>query len=204
MIFRYSKANASFSSQPPPQTNIMPMNMVSLHRRRPGGVIQKQNTQEQPYVEEPKPKTMLWGEPTWFLFHTLAEKVKPKDFPKVRESLIRIIIRICSNLPCPDCANHALQYMNGINFEVVQTKEQLKTLLWQFHNAVNQRKNYKMFPFEKLDKYARANTNNIAQNFLHHFEKRTYSMRVGTHSFHRSMAITEIRKWLSSNIHFFQ
>ena len=51
MIFRYSKANASFSSQPPPQTNIMPMNMVSLHRRRPGGVIQKQNTQEQPYVE---------------------------------------------------------------------------------------------------------------------------------------------------------
>ena len=117
MIFRYSKANASFSSQPPPQNNIMPMNMVSLHKRRPGGVIQKQNTQEQPYVEEPKPKTMLWGEPTWFLFHTLAEKVKPKDFPKIRESFIHIILRICSNLPCPDCANHALQYMNGINFE---------------------------------------------------------------------------------------
>ena len=48
--------------------------------------------------------TKTWGPCTWYLFHTLAEKVKEESFPLIKESLISLIIRICSNLPCPECA----------------------------------------------------------------------------------------------------
>ena len=42
--------------------------------------------------------TKTWGPCTWYLFHTLAEKVKEESFPLIKDSLISLIIRICSNL----------------------------------------------------------------------------------------------------------
>ena len=72
-----------------------------------------------------KPKKMRWGEPTWYLFHALAEKVKEDKFHIVRQELLNTIYSICKNLPCPLCANHATEYMNGINFNTIQTKQNL-------------------------------------------------------------------------------
>ena len=81
-------------------------------------------------------------------------------------------MRICNNLPCPDCTNHATAYMNRLNFDNIQTKEQLKLMLFQFHNNVNSKKGYLMFPMNKLDStYQRANTTNIITNFFSSFFK---------------------------------
>ena len=67
-----------------------------------------------------------WGKPTWQFFHMLAHKIKPEYFKQVRIELLNTIYSICSTLPCPVCSEHAKQYMNSINFNNIQTKEDLK------------------------------------------------------------------------------
>jgi len=156
-----------------------------------------------PPPEDPPRKKMIWGEPTWFLFHTLAQRVSEQHFSKIRHELFQLICRICANLPCPDCANHATQYMQGVNFDAITTKEQLKILLWQFHNVVNQKKGFPIFAFENLSKYDRANIGNIIHNFMHHFEQKGHNMRLAAHSFHRGLTITYIRKWFSTYSQYF-
>lgn len=155
-------------------------------------------------IRDDKPKTMTWGQPTWFLLHTIAQKVKDDQFPKIRRELFDIILKICNNLPCPDCATHATRYMQGINFDTIVTKQHLKDLLFRFHNSVNARKGYPLFEFKELDaKYSSANTVNIIQSFMIHFENRSYSSRVSAHNFHRGLAITKIKKWLFENARHF-
>jgi len=154
---------------------------------------------EQP--KEPKKKSMKWGEPTWFLFHTLAEKVKDSDFQIIRKDLINIIYTICMNLPCPDCAKHATEYMNNINLNAIQTKTQLKDMLFVFHNTVNSRKGFSIFPREELDlKYSRANTINIIKNFIVHFENKNKSIRMISDDIYRARISDNLKQWLNQNI----
>ena len=47
-------------------------------------------------VERPS-KKLPWGEPIWFLFHTLAHKIKEKSFLIVKNELLNIIFLICNN-----------------------------------------------------------------------------------------------------------
>jgi hypothetical protein len=85
-------------------------------------------------------KKMKWGEPTWFLFHTLSYKIKDEMFLQVKNEILNIFFLICRNLPCSICAEHATQYMQNINFNAIQTKQQLKDLFFEFHNTVNLKK----------------------------------------------------------------
>ncbi len=152
-----------------------------------------------------KPTNMVWGKPTWYMLHTLAEKIKSEYFPQLRVEILNIIMRICNNLPCPDCTNHATAYMNRLNFYNIQTKEQLKMMLFQFHNNVNsKKKGYPMFPMNKLDStYQRANTTNIITNFFHHFSKTNYSGRMGTENFHRTRTVRDIKEWIKVKAQYF-
>ena len=204
MYFKYPKAIITTQNKQEinPSINILRAqnrNIKIVRRVQP-----MVNPQIKPLLyEESNTNKMLWGEPTWFLFHTLAQKVNENSFPLIRKELFQLICRICGNLPCPECTNHATQYLHDINFDTITTKEQFKNMLWQFHNTVNSRKGYAQYPFNKLSIYERANAGNIVQNFLHHFEQKSYNMRLAAHTFHRSMAITYIRKWfLTYSQHF--
>jgi len=165
--------------------------------------LQKANTINQ-NIKEDRPKTMKWGQPTWFFLHTMAQKVKEDQFPKIRREFLDIIFKICNNLPCPDCATHATRFMQGVNFDTITTKQHLKDLLFRFHNAVNARKGFSQFDYKELDaKYSSAITMNIIHIFMQHFENKGYSARVSAHNFHRGMAIVTIKQWLSTNIQSF-
>ena len=154
---------------------------------------------------EPKKKSMKWGEPTWFMFHTLAEKVKPEYFSVIREEFINIIVTICSNLPCPDCARHAKQYMNGVNFNTIRTKDDLRILFYRFHNEVNAKKGFSIFPFDQLsDKYSKANTVNIVHYFMMHFEDKHKSLRMIADDLYRARICSQLRAWFSKNIGYFE
>ena len=155
-------------------------------------------------IVQPRVKEMLWGEPTWFLFHTLAEKVKPECYTEVCPELMTFIRRICNNLPCPDCTQHATRHINGINFATITKKEHLRLMLFDFHNKVNGRKQYESFPFNDLyAKYSAANTVNIARNFFHHFSKRHYSVRMGVDGYHRNQMLKDFQVWLESKYYCF-
>ena len=157
-----------------------------------------------PSPEIPKKKKMVWGEPTWFLFHTLAEKVHTEDFSKIRVELLNIIYTICVNLPCPDCAKHATDYMNKINYNTIQTKEQLKDMLFVFHNEVNKRKFVPLFNREDLEsKYSRANTIPVIQNFMTHFRNKHASIHMIANDIHRSRISNIMSEWFNNNIKYF-
>lgn len=201
MLFQ-NQRQTSGSSHQANATNINMIQPMGRNRVRPGATKVQSSIPEP--APEPRPKTMLWGKPTWYLFHTLAEKVRVDSFPQIRKELLSMIYRICNNLPCPDCANHATRYMQGVNFDAIQTKDDLKQMVWRFHNVVNQKKHYEILPLNDLDSvYSRANTENIIRNFLYHYEKRGYGMRSGTDGFHRTRMINDFKTWMKSNMRHF-
>ena len=150
---------------------------------------------------DPKVKKMKWGEPTWFLFHTLAEKVKPEYFQDIRVDLLNIIYAICTNLPCPDCARHATSYMNSINFSTIKTRDELRFMLHRFHNEVNAKKGFPAFPVEQLtSKYSVANTINIIHYFMPFFEDKHASVRMIADDMHRARLALQIKAWFNKHI----
>ena len=152
-------------------------------------------------VEPPKPKVMKWGEPTWYFFHTLAEKVKEEHFAEIRIELLNMINMICNNLPCPVCTEHAKQYMNGVNFNTIKTKTDLKWMLFHFHNEVNKRKGYPQYNQLLLDeKYSQAITTNIIHNFISVYENRTRGFKLLADELQRTRVIQILKTWLVANI----
>uniref|UniRef100_A0A6C0JY61 thiol oxidase n=1 Tax=viral metagenome TaxID=1070528 RepID=A0A6C0JY61_9ZZZZ len=188
------------------QDNISMMNIFSMNRfvRQ-----QKLNTQSvqtiQEVKQEPQKNKMKWGEPVWFFFHTIAEKVKQESFAIVRMELLQLITSICRNLPCPTCSEHATQYLANTNINKIQTKEQLIDFFYTFHNEVNKRKGFAQFPRELLyDKYSKANTLNIINHFLLNLLDKSYSIRMIADDFHRKRLVEDIKKWLGANLQHFQ
>jgi len=144
---------------------------------------------------------MKWGEPVWFLFHTLAHKIKAEEFAIIRLELIGYIVSICQNLPCPSCTNHATEYMKKVNFNRIETKEDLKRLLFDFHNKVNKEKKYPIFEFDKLDeKYETANTVNIIYHFFTNYNNKQFNVNMITANMHRERIVVNFKKWLNENI----
>jgi hypothetical protein len=164
-----------------------------------------QNNVSNDNSEIPNSKKMKWGEPIWFFFHMLAEKAKIESFHIIRSELLNIIYSICSNLPCPKCTNHAIEYMKRINFNSIQTKNDLKLFLFQFHNEVNQRKNIQPFPYNQLDdKYSKTNTINIINYFFSVYTQNSdFNVTMISYKLQRGMIINKIKKWISDNIQYF-
>ena len=155
---------------------------------------------------EPKKETskMLWGEPTWLLFHVLSYKIKEESFSVIREELLGYVYAICCNLPCPVCAEHAKTYMQGINFATIRTKEDFKKMMFVFHNVVNQRKGYALFDYAEFDsKYSNAVTNRIIQNFMYFFEDRKRGFKLVASDLYRKQLIERLKSWFNANIHHF-
>lgn len=155
-------------------------------------------------VDTSQPKKMKWGQPTWFLFHTLAEKVREENFKQIKSELIDLIISICGNLPCPICSEHATFYIHGIHVERIQTKMQLKEMLFNFHNSVNKRKDFPIFPLEELQsKYSTANTMAIIYNFINAFQDKHYGPRMIANDMFRNRLIERVKKWFVDNLRHF-
>jgi hypothetical protein len=155
-------------------------------------------------IDEQIPKKMKWGEPTWFLFHTMAHKIKEEHFNDMKLDILTIITTICNNLPCPNCANHATEYMKRVNYNSIKTKQELKNLFFQFHNEVNLRKGFPLFPFEQLDeKYSKALTKNIIQHFMIFFQDKHKSIHMIANDMHRARLSQNLKQWFNENIQYF-
>ena len=155
-----------------------------------------------PAPEEPNPPTkMKWGQPTWYALHCLAEKVKDDEFVSIRAELLNVIYMICANLPCPDCATHASDFLKSINYKMIQTKEQLKNVLYSFHNTVNAKKNMRIFPREELEsKYQNMDFVSTIYIFMRHFQDKHKSIRMIANDFYRSRIADQLKVWLKNNI----
>jgi hypothetical protein len=100
---------------------------------------------------------LLWGTYTWILFHWMSYQIKNEYFAEERTNLLQFIIDICGNLPCPNCREHASQYLSRMPLSMVKTKDNLIHYLYHFHNAVNIRGKKAYQPFSIIDRYKHVN-----------------------------------------------
>lgn len=153
-----------------------------------------------------KPIGMKWGKSIWTLFHTLAEKITDESFTVIGKDLINIIIKICSNLPCPTCSEHAMNYISKNRFSsaYIQTREQFRTELFKFHNSVNRDKGYPQFQMDKLtETYSELDTIAVVRDFLTVFKDKHFSIRMIANDFHKTRISTQLTSWFNNNITYF-
>lgn len=147
---------------------------------------------------------MLWGAPVWFMLHTIADKVLDEKFQEIRVDLLNIVYIIVTNLPCPICSDHAKEHFKSVNFNNIQTKEDFKYLLFDFHNLVNTRKQYPLFSYDELNaKYSKAITINILQNFMVQFTKNSGNIRLISEDLYRKRIISRTKTFFETNINCF-
>ena len=157
-----------------------------------------------PEIQPSDAASMTWGAPTWFFLHTLAEKIHETDFQLIRIELLNIITMVISNLPCPLCSDHGKIYLKSVNYDNIRFKEDLKKMLFEFHNLVNLRKHYALFSYDDLTvKYKTAITINVCQNFLMHFSKKSGNIRLISEDLHRQVMLNGIRDFLHTKMKYF-
>ena len=149
-------------------------------------------------------KEMKWAGPTWLFLHTLAEKVDESRFSEVRVGLLNTIYTVCTLLPCPICATHAKKFLDGVNFDTILKKEDLKRLLFEFHNSVSKEKNLPIFNYENMKIYETAVTIKVIQNFMFFFSKKSGSIRLISDDLHRTRTIVTMKAWFNENIKYFR
>ena len=181
------------------QNNFSVMRMASYVRNT--ATVQSQPT---PILPTPQDKKMEWGEPTWFVLHTLAEKIKDDNFNAICKDFLQIIYNICTNLPCPMCSQHAKEYIQNSYFFRIKSKDELKAFLYTFHNVVNKKKSYTLFDYSNLsEKYKAASTKSIIYNFMFHFQKRNKNVKMLANDMYRNRIVNSIKQWISTNIIYF-
>lgn len=176
-------------------------NIISMVQPRRKKNIVIKNREE--VIIDDKPK-MKWGPPVWFFFHTLAEKVHESKFEDLKADIMDIIRSVCNTLPCPICAEHATNYMKKIHDSSIQTKDDLKLMLFQFHNEVNKRKGYQEFPLSELNKkYESAVTINVVNSFIVTYREKSRNVQMIATEMSRDMILRNIRGWLNNNLIYF-
>jgi hypothetical protein len=173
-------------------TNIKPL-PLSLSNR-----VQK--IQQLPSNNTVSPK-LLWGPAIWYLFHGMAEKVKVDSFKNIRLDLLSNIQKVCGNLPCPTCSTHAVQYLKTVDMNKIQTKEDLKRMLYVFHNAVNKRTGKPEYSYTDLNtKYPTGNLRSIITVFFTYFEDKHKSVHMLSNDMYTMRISKDLRTWFTNNI----
>jgi hypothetical protein len=197
--------NQQYSNTNAPSRNSFKMFSRKIYPPASNSQINQGPTPQPTSAPQNDPKKIKWGPPTWYLFHTLAEKVNEKSFAYIKNDLINNIISICKNLPCPKCATHASEYMSKVNVNSIRTKSDLKNMLFIFHNEVNSRIGTPQFSYEELnDKYSRSITINIIQTFFVFFQDKSFNVSSITNNMHRGRLIESLKNWFLQNIQHFE
>ena len=140
----------------------------------------------------------VWGNSIWYLLHTLAEKINPENFIEQKNNLFETVKIICSNLPCPDCSEHAIKELKIVNIQNINDKTTFKIFLLEFHNRVNKRLNKQLFTLDELNtKYKTANLNGIIHNFNIVYNYPISNEKLMAHSFHRNSQNKQLNKYLN-------
>lgn len=147
---------------------------------------------------------MVWGPPVWTFLHTIVEKIKEEHFNIIRTNLLKHIYTICTNLPCPDCSQHAKTYLTKINFNTLNSKEKLKAMIFDFHNDVNSRKSKPLFQRINLDEqYKNQVLTTVFYNFVIKFKDKSASNRFIHEDMYRSSLTKNISGWFNANQEYF-
>ena len=134
-----------------------------------------------------------WGNISWILMHSLAQKVIENKFVNCKQILIKIIFDICNNLPCPDCREHANKLLKSSNINKVSNKKELISFLCEFHNNVNKKLKKPTKNIEEVEKqYSMAKLNMIIITFFRVYNSVMYNEKMLADSFRRKIFLKKL------------
>jgi len=148
------------------------------------------------------PAPEVWGPATWTLFHVLAEKVNQVVYPRIAGQLFDVIRRICSALPCPECAQDATIFLSKVKLHELRSKNDFKNMIYMFHNYVNSKKRKPLYNYANLEIYKRYNIVSVFNRFISVYHTKG-NMRLLSESFQRQLIVRSVREWFSRNVCFF-
>jgi len=117
----------------------------------------------------------VWGHITWLFFHTLAEKVRDEHYEEARPTIRKTLLDMCASLPCPECSQHATQYLSRVDFGRIRTRKDLKLMLFAFHNKVNRDLGKPQAGISQLDRYYHADIDQIVSFFMRTYDQQQFS-----------------------------
>jgi len=142
----------------------------------------------------------VWGPAIWYLFHTLAFKMKNQHFNEMKKSLLSFFVLVSANLPCPECTEHAQQETKNLDKSKITNKKELCTYFLNFHNKINARTNKKIFTIQEyISKYKQAVTRNVIFNFFNNMTKTDHNVKLMINSFYKTKAISSLKTWIVQN-----
>ena len=146
--------------------------------------------------------TKVWGPHVWTFLHCFCEKLNNNFFNLNKMEIIIFIKTIMFNLPCPLCSNDTIIKFKMVNYKKIKTKDELKMLIFYYHNNVNKKLKKKKANIEILEKYKNYNIYKCYKKFLNVYAKRyKFKLNVYSHTFlgKRNIATRNIIKWWNIN-----
>jgi hypothetical protein len=137
-----------------------------------------------------------WGPPIWTFFHTLAARIRDDSYQQVGPQIFILISKICRYLPCPECSEHATQFLANIRPQGYSTKTDLQRMLYVLHNVVNKRKNKPMPGEEILESYKNINVIDAYNKFIAAYNTRG-NMKLLADTFQRQLIVTDVKRWVT-------
>ena len=121
-----------------------------------------------------------WGPIVWNLIHNIPLKVG--SLQNISKA-VELINNMYSILPCPECRNHMIYYLENnkiifnqsTNFE--QCRKDLALYLYNFHNYVNQLTGKLPYPYTKFESTLQNSVNftELEKMFKNSINKKYYS-----------------------------
>ncbi len=147
----------------------------------------------------------IWGKYTWYLFHTMVEKIKEEYFEEEKNNLIGQIKNISANLPCPDCSEHASKLLNSYkNYHLIKSKENLINFIFEFHSIVNQKLEKDEFKKEDLKQYKETDLRKIVVLWNSNFKTVGVNTRMLTDTMRRNRIKNQFMQYIQNNIRKFE
>lgn len=148
-------------------------------------------------------KKALWGPIIWDLLHCLTIKIKDEKFIKCKEELIKIIVSIFNNLPCPECSKHAVYLSKKYNIQKIKEKKILIKAIFLIHEDVNKKLRKLTNEYSILDKYNNYDLKDVATKYVNALNVSHYSERMLLYSFSKKNFLNAFIKYIRSNINNF-
>ena len=141
-----------------------------------------------------------WGNITWLLIHTLTYKLQDTEVEHIPH-LWKVLVYICTTLPCDDCSAHAKRYLMAQS-SPPSTKQKLISYFWHMHNTINTRLNKpNMSVTDFKNKYKLANLRNISIRFIETFSLNTHATKGMLNTFSRNLLTSNFKKYINENHH---
>jgi len=145
------------------------------------------------------PKPEVWGPCVWKLFHVLIEKLREDAYNKIGLQLFQMFVRICKNLPCPECSKDATIFLAKIKMTNLKNKIDLQNTFYIFHNYVNAKKRKPLFNYSNMNVYKKYNMLHTINMFIKNYHTNG-NMQLINESFQRKLVINDLKSFITKNI----